>query len=111
MNWIPLKNEKQLESIIHESHSKHVIIFKHSTSCPISSIAKMRLEGDWKLPAEEISLYYLDLLQFRSLSNYIAERLHVHHESPQIIVMKNGEVIYDNSHLDISISDTEEVFS
>jgi bacillithiol system protein YtxJ len=109
VNWIPLDNQSQLESLIQESHTKSVIIFKHSTTCPISSIAKMRLEGSWSLPEDKISLYYLDLLKYRSLSTYIAETLQVHHESPQIIVLKNGEVSYDNSHLDISIADTEEV--
>jgi bacillithiol system protein YtxJ len=101
IQWNKLDSAIQLESIIEESHTSPQVIFKHSTTCPISGMAKRRLEGDWEL---DINPYYLDLLNHRSISNAIADRLNVRHESPQIILIKNGEAIYNESHLDISVS-------
>ena len=72
-------------------------------------MAKMRLESKWDL--DNVEAHYLDLLSYRSVSNYIAESLSVHHESPQLILLKDGEVIYDSSHLDISVDELKESIS
>jgi bacillithiol system protein YtxJ len=109
MNWLPLSDIDQLKDIITMSANYPVAIFKHSTSCSISSMAKMRLESSWDL--NNIKLYYLDLLRYRSVSNTIASDLHVHHESPQIILIHKGEVIYDASHFDISVEEINETIS
>ena len=101
VQWKNLDSEFQLKSIIEDSHSSPQVIFKHSTTCPISSMAKRRLEGNWSL---DINPYYLDLLSYRSISNAIADKLNVRHESPQIILIHNGKAIYNESHLDISVS-------
>ena len=101
VQWKNLDSEIQIESIIEESHSSPQVIFKHSTTCPISGMAKRRLEGDWTL---DIKPYYLDLLSYRSISNAIADKFNVRHESPQIILIHNGKAIYNESHLDISVS-------
>ena len=67
-------------------------------------MAKSRLDrGIDKLDSADT--YYLDLLSYRNISNLIAEKLGVHHESPQVIVLNKGEVTYDESHLDISVED------
>lgn len=102
VQWKKLDSEHTLESIIEDSHSAPQIIFKHSTTCPISGMAKRRLEGDWSL---SIDPYYLDLLSFRSVSNAIASKLAVEHQSPQVIVINKGKAIFDESHLDINVSD------
>jgi len=109
LDWKILNKESQIEEIAQESYDKHVLIFKHSTTCPISSIAKLRLQDNWSLSLDKFSIYYLDLLAYRSVSNKIAEHFQVHHESPQVIVLKDGAVTYDVSHLDISIKDVESV--
>lgn len=109
MNWITLNEEGQLDDIIHASSAKPQIIFKHSTTCPISSMAKSRLDRD-KGDLAHYDVYYLDLLAYRSISNLIASKLEIHHESPQVIVIHNGEVSYDESHLDISVQDILEHF-
>lgn len=96
MNWIPLEQTAQLEDIVRQSHQHLQVIFKHSTRCSISSMAKARLERAGS--PESVAFYYLDLLAFRSLSQQVAEMFHVHHESPQIILIKNGECIFDESH-------------
>ena len=69
-------------------------------------MAKMRLESKWAL--NHVDAHFLDLLSYRSISNYIAESLEVHHESPQLLLLKNGDVIHDASHLDISVDEIKE---
>jgi len=104
LNWKTLNNSGQLQAIVDASHSKPQIIFKHSTTCPISSMAKSRLDRDNE-SLDAADAYYLDLLSYRTISNDVAEKLGVHHESPQVIVIHKGEVTYDESHLDISVED------
>lgn len=99
MNWIALTEMSQLDGIIASSHTRPQLIYKHSTRCNISSIALKRLEKE-SFP-EGIDFYFLDLLAYRSLSNAVAERFQVHHESPQVILIRQGEVVYDESHLSI----------
>ena len=102
VQWEKLDSEDKLESIIKDSHSSPQVIFKHSTTCSISSMAKRRLELDWSL---DINPYCLDLLSNRSISNAIARIFNVRHESPQVILIHEGKAIYNESHLDISVSE------
>lgn len=106
MNWIELKNEDQILEIIEKSESKPQVIFKHSTRCSVSSMAKNRLERS--TTPENTDFYYLDLIAHRAISNKIAEEFSVFHESPQILLIKNGECLYDESHNAISMSEIEE---
>lgn len=106
MNWNNIESQKQIDEAVQASYDSYQVIFKHSTTCPISSMAKSRLESQWDL--NNVEAHFLDLLSYRSLSNYIAESLSVHHESPQLILLKNGEVIHDSSHLDISVDEIKE---
>ncbi len=108
IHWNPITDLSQIDKLKEESNRQVVVIFKHSTTCPISSMAKMRLESAWNFPENEVKPYYLDLLAHRNISNNIAETFAVHHESPQLIVLKNGESFYDVSHMDISVSDLKE---
>ncbi|PKQ66863.1 bacillithiol system redox-active protein YtxJ [Raineya orbicola] len=104
MNWIKLENSAQLEEI---KQKPFALVFKHSTRCSISSTALDRLQRAWKNDEiQEISLYFLDLLRFREISNQIAQEFGVEHQSPQVIVLQNGKVIYHNSHYGI---DYEEI--
>lgn len=103
MAWIPLTSEAQLDEIVAKSANKTQVIFKHSTRCSISAVAQQRLQKA-KFP-EEIDFYYLDLITYRSVSNQIADRFHVHHESPQVLVIKDGKCVYDESHLAISVDE------
>ena len=103
MNWIPLQSETQLLDIKEKSKVKPQVIFKHSTRCSISSLAKNRLE---KAPTSgEIDFYFLDLISYRPVSNRVAEEFKVYHESPQVLVIKNGECIYEESHMGISMQE------
>lgn len=103
MNWTILTTEEQLKSLLEKSHTKPQVIFKHSTRCSISSTIKTRLEKS--ATPSTIDFHYLDLIAYRSLSNKIADELKVHHESPQVLLLKNGECIFDESHLSIYMDD------
>ena len=103
MAWITLTSEEQLNDIVSKSAIKPQVIFKHSTRCSISSVAQQRLQKG-NLP-ENIDFHYLDLIANRGLSNKIADIFHVHHESPQVLIIKDGKCIYDESHLAISVHD------
>jgi bacillithiol system protein YtxJ len=106
MSWITLETETQLNEIREKSTDRAQIIFKHSTRCSTSQLVKSRLERA-ELPAA-VDFYYLDLIRYRPVSNKIAETFQVHHESPQILVIRNGECIYDESHLGITMDDVLE---
>ena len=99
--WETLNTEAELQTAIEKSSKKPVFLFKHSTTCGISHGAKTRLE-EWKLDPEKVSFYYLDLLQFRPISNKIAEVLGVVHQSPQVILLKDGKAIWSTTHHAIS---------
>lgn len=103
MNWIPLTEEAQLDTIIAESNTQPVVIFKHSTTCSISAMSKGRLERE-QAP-DGVKFYYLDLLAYRPISNKVAELFKVHHESPQVLLIKNGECTYEESHNGIRMDD------
>lgn len=109
MEWIELRSANELDQIKQKSQEEPVVIFKHSTSCPISSMAINRLERSWdNEEMGNIKPYYLDLIQYRSISNLIEEKFGIPHESPQIMVIKNGDVIYDTSHMGINYNDVKD---
>jgi bacillithiol system protein YtxJ len=97
-NWIPIKSEEDFHNIVAASEQKPQIIFKDSTTCGISAHAKERLKDGYSLIAEKADFHYLDLLAFRPVSNLIAQALTVTHQSPQIIVLKDKQVVYTSSH-------------
>lgn len=96
MKWLPLENETQLDELNEQSKTKPCIIFKHSTRCSISAMAKARL--DKEEAQEAVDFYYLDLLAYRALSNKIAELYQVRHESPQVLLIKSETCTYEESH-------------
>ncbi len=104
--WIPLTNLGQLNEIIHESTSTPVIIFKHSTRCSVSRMALKQFENEFDLQAK-VTPYFLDLLENRDISSEIALRFGVVHQSPQLILIKDGKAIYNASHSDIASEDLE----
>ena len=103
MSWIQLNLSDQLDDIIEQSKYTPQVIFKHSTRCSISIMAISRLERE-PMP-EGMSFYYLDLLSYRELSNLIAEKFNVEHQSPQILLIKNGQCTYEETHSAISMDE------
>ncbi len=106
MKWIELVSPEQVEEIKGKSFQSPVLVFKHSTSCNISLMVKMRLESQWSF---DVPSYYLDLRAYRTISNLVAQTFDVHHESPQVLVIKNGECIFDASHFDVNVPEINEV--
>lgn len=98
--WIPLQEIAKLDEF-QQSKDTTVLIFKHSTRCGISRSVLSRFEKKHQNNTTRIEFYYLDLLNFRSISKEIAERFNVQHQSPQLLVLKEGEVTFHASHYDI----------
>lgn len=100
INWIPLQDLGQLNEIMTISNNKSVVIFKHSTRCSVSRMALKQFENEYDL-GDTVDAYYLDLLEHRAISNEIATRFNVYHQSPQLLLIKDGKSVYDVSHSDI----------
>ena len=98
VHWNYLESLEDLEAAEAVSTEKTVILFKHSTRCSISRFVLKQFENTFDLPAEDMELYFLDLIQYRSVSNEIATRYGVMHQSPQMIVLKDRNSVYDASH-------------
>lgn len=109
INWVPLNDEAQLSAIIKISSAKPVLIFKHSTRCGISRMVLKNFESNYDIPETEIDLYFLDLLNYKALSQDISTEFNVMHQSPQVLVIKNREVIYHESHDYISVGKIKEI--
>jgi bacillithiol system protein YtxJ len=110
MTWHSLESIEQLDEATFTSDNEVVMLFKHSTTCSISQMAKMRLESNWDTDIQQlVKPYYLDLKAFRNVSAEIAERFQVHHESPQVLLIKNRDCFFDASHLDINVEELKEV--
>jgi bacillithiol system protein YtxJ len=110
-SWIILNEENQLDEIVSFSDSIPVFIFKHSTTCGISAQAKENLEIASKNTDKKYLFYYLDLLNFRPISNEIASKFGVHHQSPQLILLQNGKVVFTTSHHKIRTNSIDESLS
>jgi bacillithiol system protein YtxJ len=112
INWTELKEEAQVEDIREESKKHPVLIFKHSTRCSISRTALDRLERNWKSEhVAPLKTYYLDLLSHRNVSNQIAASFGVEHESPQVLLVKDGKPVHVSSHLSIGFDEISQALS
>ena len=106
MEWITISDIGQLTEIQQKSNERPQVIFKHSTRCSISGMVLKRLEREGK--PENMDFYFLDLIKHRNISNAVADVFKVFHESPQVLLIKNGECIYDESHYAISMDSLSE---
>ncbi|GGE61230.1 bacillithiol system protein YtxJ [Pedobacter psychrotolerans] len=109
MTWVNLTSLDQLNEI--KNAEGYSLIFKHSTRCSISMMAKRNFEFNWEVIPEDTKLYFLDLISYREISNSIAEIFNVAHQSPQILLIKDGECVLEASHSDISAEEVAEVIA
>ncbi len=109
MNWTKLESAEQIDAI--KGQEGYSLIFKHSTRCSISMMVKKRFEFEWDKLPENLPLYFLDLIKYRDLSNQIAADFVVHHESPQLLLIKDGECILDLSHGEVSVEEAMSVIN
>lgn len=103
VDWKTLSSEAQFMELLQQEEL--FAVFKHSTRCSISSMAKNRIDSTWDL---SLPLYYLDLIAERSVSNLIEDHLGIQHQSPQLIIVRGGKVIYHASHNAIQMSSIKE---
>lgn len=100
--WQELKTVGQLDEIAERSKTRPVAIFKHSTTCGISRMALRSFESQYGIDPNEMDLYYLDLKAYREVSDEVGYRFQVMHQSPQLILIKNGAAVFHDSHGSIS---------
>jgi len=103
MNWHTITSESDWETILKSSETIPQLVYKHSTRCSVSAVAKARLERA-EAP-EHVQFHYLDLIRYRQVSNRIAEDTGVHHESPQVLLIVNGKCVFNESHMAINMDD------
>ena len=96
--WIPLNDIQQLNHIEEKSRTKTQVIFKHSTRCGISRMVINQFVDNYNLSEKDLDLYFLDLLSYRDVSSEVGYKFQVLHQSPQLIVIKNGVVLAHDSH-------------
>ena len=101
-DWKTLDSEAQLSAILEISRIKPVLIYKHSTRCPVCTGVKSELEKNWDVPANVAEFYYLDLIKYREISAKVSQLFNVIHQSPQLIIIKNGKAVQNESHWAIS---------
>ena len=97
-----LEHMAQFDMLMTNSFSTPQLIFKHSTRCSISRFVLNAFIANYGYSPQDFGAWYLDLLVYRSISNRIAQRLDVVHESPQLIVIKNGKTLESASHENIN---------
>ncbi len=102
LNWLPLTTIEQLEEIKNVSNTEAVLIFKHSTRCGISSMVIKQFEKLFTEEHQKLKVYYLDLLNYRDVSDEVGYKFQVMHQSPQLIVVKNGVSVHDAAQYDIT---------
>lgn len=108
LSWKILNSLDQLDGIVKDSKAKPVAIFKHSTTCGISGMVLRGLQSQYDIEASQLDFYYLDLKAHREVSNEVAARFQVWHESPQIILIKNGTAVYHASHSAVQVQALKE---
>ena len=111
INWVSLTEISQLTTLISQSSIKPILIFKHSTRCGVSRMALKSFEKAYDLDQSVLEMCFLDLISYRDLSNEISSQLNVHHQSPQVLVVKNGQLVYHDSHYQISLQKIKEVLN
>mgnify|MGYP003439451705 FL=1 len=106
--FFTLNAMEQFDEIDEISHTKPVVLFKHSTRCIISRTVLKQFDTEFQFTEDKIAWYLLDLLNYRDLSNEIANRYNVVHQSPQIVVIRNGKAVFNESHDSISVEDLKQ---
>jgi bacillithiol system protein YtxJ len=106
MHWIHLTDEDQLKNILVRSQEKTQVIFKYSTRCSLSELVFERLKKN--CCPEHMDFYFLDLISYRNISDQVADTFGVRHQSPQVLVIRDGECVYDASHMRIELTEIVE---
>ena len=103
--WIDLNSLEQLDAIESASITKTQVIFKYSTRCGVSRMVLNQFVDAYELAEEDLDLYFLDLISYRDVSKEVGYKFQVIHESPQLLVIKNGVVVAHSSHSGVNAID------
>lgn len=103
--WLDVTELSQLKAVKEKSGTKTQIIFKHSIRCGISRMVMNQFVEDFNFDNGEVDLYYIDVINHRDVSNAVANIFDLVHESPQLLVVKNGLVVAHESHGSINSMD------
>ena len=102
LSWTPLISIEEINNIKEISKIQSILIFKHSRRCGISRMVMKQFESLFNEENKHLKVYYLDLLNFREVSSKLSEVFQVIHQSPQLLVVKNGISVYQESHYEIT---------
>ena len=109
IQWEPLESVDQLDNVIKNSTLKPKVIFKHSTRCGISRMVLRQFENGFEKNDDEVTFYFLDLLNYKEVSAAVASKLNVVHQSPQVIILYNKEILHTESHQGIDIKRVQQI--
>ena len=103
-NWPgpKLENIDQLNTIVEASFLKPQLIFKHSTRCSVSRFVLNEFKSGYSFSEVDFTAYFLDLLSYREISNVVAYQFDVVHQSPQLLIIKNGIALAHASHENVN---------
>lgn len=103
--FVPVSDEKTLDNLFTSSHQAPVVLFKHSTACPISRAAHQQMSG----LGEDVAIVVVQTA--RDVSREVATRTGIRHESPQTIILRNGKAVWSASHWDITAEAVRQAMS
>ncbi len=109
--WNPVTTLEDLDTIFLASNEQPQVVFKHSGSCSVSFFAKRNVDSPSLWEGKEAGLHIIDVIRHRPISLGFAERVNIRHESPQLFVIKDGEVIWSGSHQQVNAQNVEQVFA
>jgi len=108
MEWYKITDSGDIDQVVNDSFAQPVLVYKHSPICGLSSNALQKLEKGWNaLEAKKLKPYFVDVVAQRPLSQGIAQRFKIMHQSPQVLLIRDGICVYDIAHFEISVKDLE----
>jgi bacillithiol system protein YtxJ len=108
MKWLYLSADEASEAWNQRFADKPALIYKHSSRCELCAAMLMRIEQDWSFSSEELDAYFVDVIAEKALSQRIADFFSVAHESPQVLLIKKGDCVYEADHLEIDLQEFRE---
>ncbi len=97
-NWNVLTEEEELQGVMEASHNRLQLVYKHSFTCGICHMTLENIEDSFDELEEQADMHFVDVKNARPVSNLLADKLDVRHESPQVIIIREGKAVWDESH-------------
>lgn len=106
-----ITDKSELEKILAESGQGKVLIFKHSTTCPISARAWREVQKFAAETKAELQGVMIKVIESRPLSNFVAENFLVTHQSPQALLLSKGQLVWHTSHQGVTQENIEQAIA